>query len=130
MSITTFNSCLCAVAMVLVACHKPPAATPAIDKVAGNPDMSQLSAAVDSDGDGKMSEAEWSAQGLPASSFNGMAKGRGYVTQHDYEVNAAPPGIDGDNDGVVTVEEFREFDRKMSAQMAKDGKAPPLPPVN
>lgn len=110
----------------LTACQKqaaiPPAAAPsAAAAVAGNPDMSQITAAVDADSDGRLTQAEWLAQGLPASSFNGMARGRGYVTQHDYEINAAPPGIDGNADGVLSVEEFRAFDRRMNAQMPAVG---------
>ena len=93
----------------------------------GNPDMSPITAAVDTNKDGKMTHAEWSAQGLPESSFNGFEKGRGYVTQQDYEVNAAPPGIDADGNGKLTVDEFKAFDKKMSAPK-KDGKVPPLPP--
>jgi hypothetical protein len=93
----------------------------------GNPDMSPITAAVDTNKDGKMTRAEWSAQGLPESSFNGFEKGRGYVTQQDYEVNTAPPGIDADGDGKLTVDEFKAFDKKMSAPM-KNGKASPPPP--
>lgn len=89
-----------------------------------NPDMTRLAAAVDTNHDGRMSRAEWQAQGLPMTSFDGFEKGRGYVTLEDYRKNPAPPGIDLDGDGTLTIAEFREFDRKMSAQIAKGG---PLP---
>jgi len=94
---------------------------------AANPDMTGFAHEVDSNGDGKLSRAEWTAQGLPDSSFTMFEKGRGYVTLKDYQSNPAPAGIDIDGDGKLTVAEFREFDRKMSAQMAADGKAPPRP---
>lgn len=86
-----------------------------------NPDMTGLVAQVDTDKDGRMSEAEWKAQGLPGSSFEMLEKGRGYVTIADYQANAAPPGIDINGDGKLTVAEFKEFDRRMAARM----KGPP-----
>lgn len=84
-----------------------------------NPDMMEFAAQVDTDHDGRMSKIEWDAQGLPQSSFNMLEKGRGYVTLEDYQMIAAPPGIDINGDGKLTIAEFREFDRKMSARMAK-----------
>lgn len=80
-----------------------------------NPDMTELATKVDANNDGKMSRAEWEAKGLPESSFNMFEKARGYVTLDDYRNNAAPSGIDLNGDGKVTVIEFKEFDRKMSA---------------
>lgn len=93
--------------------------------VSKNPDMREFAAQVDTDHDGKMSRAEWQAQGLPMSSFNMFEKGRGYVLLEDFQKNPAPPGIDLNGDGKLTVEEFKEFDRKMSAQMEKGGNARP-----
>jgi hypothetical protein len=119
---------LAAALLMLAACQQRPVAQEATvsTDLSGNPDMSLITAAVDTDKDGRMTRAEWTAQSLPESSFNGFEKGRGYVTQLDYEATAAPPGIDGNGDGKLTVEEFKAFDAKMSAQM-KDGKAPPPP---
>jgi hypothetical protein len=91
-----------------------------------NPDMTGLAQHVDANHDGKMAREEWAGQGLPMSSFNMFEKGRGFVTLEDYQKNAAPPGIDGNGDGTLTVEEFKAFDKKMSAQM-KDGEGPPPP---
>jgi len=88
-----------------------------------NPDFSRVTAAVDVNGDGLMMREEWTAAGLPTSSFDMFEAGRGFVTQDDYDTNAAPSGIDGDGDGFLTVEEFIEFDRKMSA-----GGPPGTPP--
>ena len=83
----------------------------------GNHDFSAVTKEVDTNGDGQMSRAEWTAKGLPVSSFNMFENGRGYVTQKDYEDNAAPEGIDLNGDGKLTVDEFKEFDKKMSANM-------------
>ncbi|MBN1625723.1 MAG: hypothetical protein JW944_04295 [Deltaproteobacteria bacterium] len=90
----------------------------------GNPDFSLVTKAVDTNGDGKMSRAEWTSKGLPTSSFDMFEKGRDYVTQKDYEENAAPSGIDLNGDGKLTVEEFVEFDRSMSGGGAPGGAAP------
>ncbi len=103
----------------------PAGPPPMQGNAADNPDMTGVAAAVDTNGDGKMSAAEWQAQGLPKSSFKAFEKGRGYVTLKDYQDNPAPPGIDLDGDGRVTVAEFKEFDKQMAARM-KD--APPPPP--
>ncbi len=92
--------------------------------VSGNPDFSPVTEAVDTNHDGKMSLEEWTAKGLPMSSFNMFEKGRGYVTQKDYEENAAPAGIDINGDGKLTVEEFIEFDKSMSGGGAPGGGAP------
>lgn len=89
-----------------------------------NPDMRALAAQVDTNRDGRLSRAEWQKAGLPMTSFNGFEKGRGYVTLRDYQTHPAPPGIDLNGDGKVTVEEFRAFDRQMAAKM---GKNPPPP---
>ncbi len=89
-----------------------------------NPDMRAFAAQVDTNHDGRMSRAEWQAQGLPMSSFDMFEKGRGYVTLEDYTSHPAPPGIDLNGDGILTVEEFKEFDRKMTSQMHQ-GAPPP-----
>ncbi len=86
-----------------------------------NPDFSLVTKAVDTNGDGKMSRAEWTSKGLPTSSFNMFEKGRDYVTQKDYEENAAPSGIDINGDGKLTVEEFVQFDKSMSSSGAAGG---------
>jgi hypothetical protein len=95
-----------------------------------NPDMRPLAAQVDTNHDGRMSRAEWRKAGLPMSSFNGFEKGRGYVTLRDYQTHPAPPGIDLNGDGKVTVAEFRAFDRQMSARMRQGkGKGPAPAPA-
>ena len=92
---------------------------------ADNPDMTGFAAEVDADGNGEMSRAEWEAKGLPDSSFNMFEQGRGFVTLEDYQVNAAPAGIDMDGDGKLTVAEFVEFDAQMSANMPEGAPPPP-----
>lgn len=94
-------------------------------KTSGNPDFSAVTKAVDTNGDGKMSRAEWTGKGLPTSSFDMFEKGRDYVTQKDYEENAAPSGIDINGDGKLTVEEFVQFDKSMSGGGAPAGGAAP-----
>ncbi|MDE2043263.1 MAG: hypothetical protein KGJ05_09330 [Alphaproteobacteria bacterium] len=96
-------------------------------RLPGNPDFTPVVQAVDTNHDGQMSRAEWAAAGLPWSSFNMFEKGRGYVTQEDYDTNAAPRGIDINGDGKLTVEEFKAFDKMMSAKM-KNGPPPGPPP--
>jgi EF hand len=120
-------------ATLLSACQPSgePAPSPetgaAMGDPANNPDMTGLAAEVDADGNGEMSRAEWTAKGLPESSFNMFENGRGFVTLEDYQTNTAPPGIDMDGDGKVTVAEFVAFDQQMAAQMQAEG-APPPPP--
>jgi len=84
--------------------------------------MTDFAREVDTNGDGRMSRAEWRAQGLPETSFNGFEKGRDYVTLEDYQTNPAPAGIDLNRDGKLTVAEFKEFDKQMAT------KGPPLAP--
>jgi hypothetical protein len=91
---------------------------------AENPDFSPVTEAVDTNGDGKMSLEEWNAKGLPSSSFNMFEAGRGYVTQQDYEENAAPSGIDINGDGKLTVEEFIEFDKSGGGGAPGGGASP------
>ncbi|MEZ5743103.1 MAG: hypothetical protein R3D89_05085 [Sphingomonadaceae bacterium] len=99
----------------------PQAGPPPMGDPADNPDMTGFAAEVDADGNGEMSREEWQAKGLPNSSFDMFEKGRGFVTLKDYQENAAPPGIDMDGDGKVTVAEFVAFDKKMSANMPPPG---------
>ena len=96
------------------------------DQTSQNPDMTDFALEVDTDKDGKMSREEWTSKGLPISSFDGFEKGRGFVTLEDYQKNPAPPGIDLNGDGKLTVAEFVEFDKQMSEKM-KSGEAPPPP---
>jgi hypothetical protein len=79
-----------------------------------NPNMSEFVASIDVNKDGKMTHKEWSAKHAPESSFNGLSKGKGFVTKADLDSNPAPPGIDINKDGKVTVAEFLEFDKKMA----------------
>ena len=81
-----------------------------------NADKTPLVTAIDTNKDGKMSHEEWKAAGMPESSFQKLNKD-GYVTKKIMEDNGDPAGIDANNDGKITLEEFLAFDKKMSAQM-------------
>jgi len=88
-----------------------------------------LIAAVDKNKDGCMSYEEWHAAGLPDSAWkiiNPNAK-NGCVNEQAMLDTGAPNGIDLNGDGELTLEEFIEFNKKMSAQMSSSGGAPQGP---
>jgi hypothetical protein len=89
------------------------------------PSIEGMITAIDTNKDGKLSHEEWRAQGLPESSFAGLSKGKDYILPDDWRAGDPPDGIDLNGDCVITLEEFREFDKRMSAKMG--GKAPPPP---
>ena len=101
--------------------------TKAAEDTSHNPDMADFANEVDTDRNGKLTRAEWQSKGLPGSSFNMFEHGRGYVTLSDYQTHAAPPGIDINGDGKLTVSEFKTFDRQMSAKMKGGGVPLPRP---
>ena len=81
--------------------------------------MRVFAAQADANHDGRMSRAEWQAQGLSMISFKMFDKGRGFVTLEDYTSHPAPPGIDLNGDGILTVEEFKEFDGNWHRKCAR-----------
>lgn len=81
-----------------------------------NPDMRGFFADVDRNRDGCASRAEWKGVGLPDSAYQMLADAQGCVTLARMNEVPAPPGIDLNGDGRVTLAEFLAFDRKMSAQ--------------
>lgn len=86
-------------------------------------DLRPFFAAIDSDRDGCLTLAEWRRAGAPQSSYDGLHDQQGCVTLARMSSTPAPPGIDLNNDGRLTLEEMKTFDRKM-APLMKDG-APP-----
>ena len=89
-------------------------------RASGNPDVTPFVKAVDADGDGRMTLAEWSAAGAPRSAYRMLSAAHpGFVTQGDMEVTAAPPGIDLDGDGQVTLAEFKAFDQQHARAPAR-----------
>lgn len=113
-----------ATALLLVGCNSQTSGSSSAAKsepgkappedVAQNPDVSAVVAAIDNNRDGRMSRLEWARAGAPQSSFDGLDKSkRGYVTKADMDGAPAPPGVDLDGDGKLTLDEFKEFDRRM-----------------
>jgi hypothetical protein len=80
-------------------------------RVAAVPDHDPLIAAIDTNGDGRMSYEEWHAKGMPDSSWKMLNKD-GYITKAIMLANGPPDGIDLNGDGVLTLAEFLEFDRR------------------
>lgn len=83
-------------------------------------DVSGFFAEVDRNKDGCASAAEWKRAGAPDSAYRMLADDKGCVTPTRMNAGDAPAGIDGNGDGRLTLAEFKSFDKKMSAQMARD----------
>lgn len=90
-------------------------------------ELRPLVQAVDTNHDGCISHQEWLAAGLPESSYQGLKDKDGCVTLARMQAEPAPPGIDLDGDGKLTVDEFREFDKKFSALQKAPPQQPPAP---
>lgn len=76
------------------------------------PDMRAFIAEVDRNKDGCASHDEWFGLGLPKSAYDMLKDAKGCVTLKAMTDTPAPPGIDLNGDGKVTVAEFLEFDRR------------------
>ena len=113
--------CLLALLFVSTATYRADAATAAAQHCV-KPSIEGMIVAIDRNKDGKLSHDEWRAQGLPESSFAGLSKGHGYVLPADWRAGDPPPGIDANGDCVITLDEFRAFDKKKSALMKKGPK--------
>lgn len=83
-------------------------------------DVSGFFAEVDRNKDGCASAAEWKRAGAPDSAYRMLADDTGCVTLARMNAVDAPAGIDANGDGRLTLSEFKAFDKKMSAQMARD----------
>lgn len=93
-------------------------------------DHDPLIQAIDTNKDGCMNLKEWQAKGMPMSAFNMLAK-NGCVTKRIMLDTGAPDGIDINGDGVLTLEEFLEFDKTMAPPPVATGgsEAPESRPV-
>jgi hypothetical protein len=114
-----------------IAQTKPLPPVPAKAAAAKAPlDLTFLLKAVDTNKDGCMSHEEWRAAGLPESSYQGLADARHCVTLERMKAGPAPDGIDLNGDGKLTVEEFREFDKKMAPLMKNRRAQQPAAPAD
>jgi hypothetical protein len=74
-------------------------------------DASPIVDAIDTNKDGKMTQAEWQAAQAPEPSWNMFMgkekiKSQGYITREDFLGETPPGGIDTDCDGKITIAEF------------------------
>lgn len=83
--------------------------------------------AVDANHDGCLTKDEWDKAGAPSSSFNGLNQ-NGCVTYLRMYNEKAPDTVDLNKDGKLTLEELKEFDKKM-APMMNNGAAGGPPPA-
>ncbi len=81
-------------------------------------DIDQFIHTVDVNHDGRMTHDEWLGVGLPESAFGVLDKDQDdAVSTAEMHAEAPPSGIDLNGDHVLTLQEFLEFDRRMSANM-------------
>ena len=74
-------------------------------------DASPIADAIDTNKDGKLTEAEWKKAEAPEPSWNMFMgkeaiKKQGYITRQQFLDEAPPNGIDTNCDGKITLEEF------------------------
>lgn len=81
-------------------------------------------AEVDVNKDGCMSAEEWKKAGAPQSSFDSMKDSKGCVMADKMRATEAPPDIDLNGDGKLTLAEMKEFDKKMAPLMQQKASAP------
>jgi len=75
-------------------------------------DKAPFIAEVDTNRDGCMDRAEWTAAGLPESMFRQLKDTRGCV---QFTGAPAPAGLDSNGDGKLTVAKVLAFDRSVQA---------------
>lgn len=103
----------------LAGCEREPPPAPSAN---GKLDLHPFFDAVDTNKDGCLSAAEWKAAGAPQSAYDMLHDNRGCVTYEKMTITPAPPGVDLNGDGKLTLEELKEFDKKMAPRADK---APP-----
>lgn len=111
----------------------PPADAPPVASSGGCPpypdggtyDSSPIADAIDTNHDGKLTHEEWRAAGAPEDSWKRFMgypaeKAQGYITRAQFIAETPPGGIDANCDHKITLQEFLDISKKMSA-------APPRP---
>ena len=97
-------------------------------------DTAPLFERIDADHDGKLTHEEWVQAGAPEASWQRLlqfpkVQQQGYVTRADFQSDSLPHGVDGNCNGVLTLQELADYERMAAAAESapKPGRKPVLP---